>query len=56
MVQFDGVDASAGDKSVEKSSKSWKNVKKSEKPQRSEEFIKVISLEERLPKNQSSVN
>ena len=58
VVEFDGVDAGGGavGKSVKKSSKSRKIVKKSKKPQRSEKFAKVIGLEERLPKYQSSVN
>ena len=56
MIELDGVDTGAGDKSDEKSSKGRKIDKKSEKPQRSEEFAKVIDSEERLSKHQSSVN
>ena len=59
-VKYDEVDA--GGKSVKKSSKSrQKVVKKSknrqriQKPQRSGKFAKVIGLEERLPRHQSSV-
>ena len=59
MVKYDEVDggrSGAVGKSVKKSSKSRRIVKKSKKPQRSEKFAKAIGLEERLPKHQSSVN
>ena len=57
MVKYEEVDGGgAGGKFVKKLSKSRKIVKKSKKPQRSEKFAKVIGLEERLPKYQSSVN
>ena len=46
----------AGGKSIKKSSKSRRIVKKSKKPQRSEKFAKAIGSEERLPKHRSSVN
>ena len=53
VVEFDGVDAGGGavGKSVKKSSKSRRIVKKSKKPQRSEKFAKAIGSEERLPKH-----
>ena len=53
-VKYDEVDG--GGKSVKKSSKSRRIVKKSKKPQRSEKFAKAIGSEERLPKHRSSVN
>ena len=59
MVRYEKVDegrSAAIGKSVNKSSKSRKIVKKSKKPQRSEKFAKTISSEECLPKYQSSVN
>ena len=58
MVEFDGVDIGddAVGKLVKKSSKSWRIVKKSKKPQKSKKFAKVIGLEERLPKHRSFVS
>ena len=44
-VEDDGVDGGGG-KSVEKSSKSRRIVKKSEEPQRPEKFAKAIGLKE----------
>ena len=55
MVEYDEVDGGDG-KSVKKSSKSWKIVKKSKKLQNSEKFIKAIGLDERLSKHWSSTN
>ena len=59
MVKYEEVDggrSGAVGKSVKKSSKSRRIVKKSKRPQRSEKFAKAIGLEERLPKHRSSVN
>ena len=53
MQLSDEVDG--GGKLVEKSSKSWKIVKKSKKPQKSEKFAKIIDSKGRLPKYRSSV-
>ena len=52
VIEVDG----GGGKSVEKSSKSRRIVKKVQKFQKSKKFAKAIGLEERLPKHQSSVN
>ena len=47
---------SGGGKSVKKSSKSRRVVKKVQKLQRSEEFAKIIGSKELLSKHRSSVN
>ena len=53
-VKYDEVGGTVG-KSVKKLSRSQRIVKKPEKPQRSEKFIKAIGSEECLPMHQSSV-
>ena len=54
-VEYDKVDGGDG-KSVQKSSKGRRIVKKSEKTSKAWKVAKVIGLEERLPKHRSSVN
>ena len=59
IINYDEVDRSrsgAGDKLVEKLSKSQRIVKKSKKSQRLEKVVQATGLEECLPKHQSSVN
>ena len=54
-VEYDEVDGPVASRSKSRQ-KVQKTVKKSEKPQRPEKFVKATGSGKRLPKHQSSVN